>query len=76
MGQFTSENTSCYNENTVVDKAFDLGFISFDDHGKVLISSYLESPDVIGLKEDMAFSIMPDHRPYLRYHRGELFKGR
>ena len=59
-----------------LDKAFDLGFISFDDHGKVLISSYLESPDVIGLKEGMAFSIMPDHRPYLRYHRGELFKGR
>ncbi|CAK2057529.1 putative restriction endonuclease [Vibrio crassostreae] len=59
-----------------LDKAFDLGFISFDDHGKVLISSYLESPDVIGLKEDMAFSIMPDHRPYPRYHRGELFKGR
>ncbi|MFA0114590.1 HNH endonuclease [Vibrio sp. 10N.261.46.E11] len=59
-----------------LDKAFDLGFISFDDHGKVLISSYLESPDMIGLKEDMAFRIMPDHRPYLRYHRGELFKGR
>ena len=59
-----------------LDKAFDLGFISFDDYGKVMISSYLESPDVIGLKEDMAFSIMPAHRPYLRYHRGELFKGR
>ncbi|NOH84336.1 HNH endonuclease [Vibrio sp. 03-59-1] len=58
-----------------LDKAFDLGFISFDDHGKVLISSYLESPDVIGLKEDMSFNIMPDHKPYLRYHRGELFKG-
>ncbi|MCC5518808.1 HNH endonuclease [Vibrio splendidus] len=59
-----------------LDKAFDLGFISFDDYGKVMISSYLESPDVIGLKEDMAFSIMPAHRPYLRYHRCELFKGR
>lgn len=58
-----------------LDKAFDLGFISFDDHGKVLISSYLESPDVIGLEEDMSFNIMPDHKPYLRYHRGELFKG-
>ncbi|MGC9458868.1 HNH endonuclease [Vibrio genomosp. F10] len=58
-----------------LDKAFDLGFISFDDHGKVLISSYLESPDVIGLKEDMAFNIVAEHKPYLRYHRGELFKG-
>ncbi|WP_413110755.1 HNH endonuclease [Thaumasiovibrio sp. DFM-14] len=59
-----------------LDKAFDLGFISFDDHGKVLISRYLESPNVIGLKEDMSFSIKDNHKPYLRYHRGEIFKGR
>lgn len=59
-----------------IDKAFDLGFISFDDFGRVLISSYLESPDVIGLKEDMTFNIRAENRPYLCYHRGELFKGR
>ncbi|PMH46183.1 restriction endonuclease [Vibrio sp. 10N.286.49.B3] len=58
-----------------LDKAFDLGFISFNDNGKVLISSYLESPEVIGLKEDMQFNVMTEHKPYLRYHRGELFKG-
>lgn len=58
-----------------LDKAFDLGFISFNDSGKVLISKYLESPDVIGLREDMSFSIMREHKAYLRYHRGELFKG-
>ena len=27
-----------------LDKAFDLGFISFDDGGKVMISKYLERP--------------------------------
>lgn len=59
-----------------LDKAFDLGFISFDDHGKVLISDYLEAPEVIGLREDMSFSIKREHKPYLAHHRGELFKGR
>ena len=58
-----------------LDKAFDLGFISFDDSGKVLISHYLEAPDVLGLREDMSFNVMAEHKPYLRYHRGELFKG-
>jgi len=58
-----------------LDKAFDLGFISFDDSGKVLISHYLETPEVLGLREDMSFNVMAKHKPYLRYHRGELFKG-
>ncbi|WP_428773132.1 HNH endonuclease [Vibrio sp.] len=58
-----------------LDKAFDLGFISFDDSGKVLISSHLEAPEVLGLSDDMAFNILPEHKPYLGYHRGELFKG-
>ncbi|MCZ4295031.1 HNH endonuclease [Vibrio sinaloensis] len=59
-----------------LDKAFDLGFISFDDNGKVLISDYLEAPEVIGLRDDMSFRILREHKPYLAHHRGELFKGR
>ncbi|WGY46620.1 HNH endonuclease [Vibrio sp. ABG19] len=58
-----------------LDKAFDLGFISFDDNGKVLISEYLEAPEVIGLREDMSFRIIREHKPYLAHHRSELFKG-
>lgn len=58
-----------------LDKAFDLGFISFDDNGKVLISKYLERPDVLGLNEDMSFNVMTEHKKYLGYHRGVLFKG-
>ncbi len=58
-----------------LDKAFDLGFISFDNNGKVLISDYLETPEVIGLREDMSFRIMREHKPYLAHHRDTLFKG-
>lgn len=58
-----------------IDKAFDLGFISFDDGGKVMISKDLESPEVLGLDESMSFNIMREHKHYLGYHRGVLFKG-
>lgn len=58
-----------------LDKAFDIGFISFDDDGKVMISSHLEDPSVIGLREDMSFNLYPEHKSYLGYHRAELFKG-
>ncbi len=58
-----------------LDKAFDIGFMSFDDNGKVMISSQLEDPSVIGLREDMSFHVSPEHKSYLGYHRTELFKG-
>ncbi|MCL9777255.1 HNH endonuclease [Vibrio methylphosphonaticus] len=58
-----------------LDKAFDLGFISFDNQGKVMISKYLERPEVIGLHECMSFPIVNQHKPYLEHHRGMLFKG-
>lgn len=58
-----------------LDKAFDLGFISFNEKGKVMISKYLEAPEVIGLNESMSFDILPEHKPYLGHHRAEIFKG-
>ncbi|MCG9786481.1 HNH endonuclease [Vibrio mediterranei] len=58
-----------------LDKAFDLGFISFDNQGKVMISKYLEKPEVVGIHEAMSFQISSQHRRYLEHHRGVLFKG-
>jgi predicted restriction endonuclease len=57
-----------------LDKAFDLGFISFADSGKVMISSQLERPEVLGIKEGMAFQVWPEHRKYLDCHRKGLFR--
>ncbi|OCH21304.1 HNH endonuclease [Aliivibrio logei] len=58
-----------------LDKAFDLGFISFRESGELLISSQLEAPEVLGLKEGMAFSVHHHHHKYLAHHRAILFKG-
>ncbi len=57
-----------------LDKAFDLGFISFADTGQVMISSQLEKPDVLGIKEGMAFQVWPENRKYLDFHRSGLFR--
>ena len=57
-----------------VDKAFDLGFISFADSGRVMVSGQLERPDVLGIEEGMALQVKPEHRKYLDFHRGELFR--
>lgn len=57
-----------------LDKAFDLGFISFQDDGLIMISKHLEKPDVLGITEDMRINVCPEHRPFLDHHRYELFK--
>ncbi len=59
-----------------LDKAFDLGFVSFTGTGRVMISSQLEAPEVLGLQEGMAFAVQHEHKTYLDYHRGVLFRGK
>ncbi len=58
-----------------LDKAFDLGFISFQNSGKLMISSQLEAPEVLGLRDDMIFNVHREHKKYLDHHRKILFKG-
>lgn len=58
-----------------LDKAFDLGFVSFTDTGGLVISSQLEAPEVLGLQEGMTFAVEHEHKKYLDYHRGVLFRG-
>jgi len=57
-----------------LDKAFDLGFISFEDNGRLMISSQLERPEVLGIEEGMAFQVWPEHRKYLDFHRSGAFR--
>ncbi len=56
------------------DKLFDLGFISFDDNGKILISTFLISPDKLGIYSDTVIDIKDHNKKYLKYHRDEILK--
>ena len=58
------------------DKLFDLGFITFTDTGKILISNELDEVDrvYLNIAPDMNVSICEEMKPYLKYHRKNVFK--
>lgn len=55
-----------------LDAAFDKGFITFDNTGKVLVSTYLKESDakILGISSSLCLTrIDPKHKHYLKYHR-------
>jgi len=57
-----------------LDKAFDLGFISFDQSGNILISDELLEYEVLGISKNMSVLIKDKNKIYLNYHRLHIFK--
>jgi len=57
-----------------LDKAFDLGYISFTDKGEIKISEVIESSDVLGIRGDMRINLVKQHQEYLAYHREYVFE--
>ena len=74
------ERLSLYNGlllSPAVDACFDSGHISFDDDGRIMISSQLtvHDADALGIHSDMRLAkLEPDHRKYLAFHREHIFK--
>ena len=59
-----------------IDAAFDAGFISFDDEGRILVSNRLSEEDAraLGIHAEMRLSrIEEGHKKYLAYHRAHCF---
>ena len=57
-----------------LDKAFDLGYISFTDKGYIKSSEFIESPGILGVSETMKIDIANQHQDYLAYHREFVFE--
>ena len=60
-----------------IDKLLDRGLISFDDDGKILLSSELTNDDMraLALDKDMKMNrVEESHKTYLRYHRKMIFR--
>lgn len=57
-----------------LDKVFDLGFITFNEHGNIMISKELEEFESIGVSEAMNIPIEYHHQNYMTYHREVVFK--
>lgn len=54
-----------------LDRAFDRGYISFNDDGQILINGDLSSDqcNVLGIKQNMKVFIQDEHKKYLADHR-------
>lgn len=57
-----------------LDKAFDQGYITFSDTGKIQLSEQLETPDVLGVDQGMHIRLATQHQDYLAYHREQIYK--
>lgn len=56
------------------DKLFDLGFISFDDNGAIILSSQLSDLEKLAIDNNVVIDIKDGNRKYLKYHRENIFK--
>ena len=62
-----------------VDAAFDAGYISFDEKGKIITSPFLTNVDAYSLRITSRYKIKPkklteNHQKYLEYHRAHVLK--
>lgn len=57
-----------------LDKAFDMGYISFNERGNILISSIFDNIDTLGITSDMQINVKDKNKPYLEFHRTHIFK--
>ena len=62
-----------------IDSAFDSGYITFDDQGKILFSSVFVGSPAFQFHMNAKLRInqrlfCQEHRSYLEYHRSEIFK--
>ena len=58
------------------DKIFELGLISFEDNGKIIISSKLSNEDLtkLNINKDTVLNLKENHKKYIKYHRENKFK--
>lgn len=60
-----------------VDALFDKGYVSFDDEGKILISSYVSerNREILNCTTELSLKLSPQHLKYLAWHREHLYWG-
>ena len=57
-----------------IDRAFDKGRISFDQTGKILISSDFPEFQDFGLNFTLEIKVQEQHLPYFKYHRDYVYR--
>ncbi|WP_232729760.1 HNH endonuclease [Herbaspirillum huttiense] len=57
-----------------LDRAFDQGYISFEDSDQIIISTSLCEVATLGISANMRVNLHPEHLGYMQYHRQYRFK--
>jgi hypothetical protein len=57
-----------------LDRAFDLGYTTFDETGNIQISKMLKNPEQAGIWDSMQITLREEHQGCLEYHREYVFK--
>lgn len=59
-----------------LDKAFDKGFITFDEGGAIRLSPLFVDATKLGITPEMRIALEPEHEKYMVHHREEEFKSK
>ena len=59
-----------------LDKAFDSGYITFDPEGFVMLSPLLTEPEKLGISNGMRVLLVPQHTPFMEFHRANVFRAK
>ena len=57
-----------------LDRAFDRGFVSFDEEGGILLSPVLKAPSRLGISAGARVALTRRHYPYMSFHRQFVFR--
>lgn len=57
-----------------LDKVFDLGYISFNESGEILIHDDLEEHALLGVNPTLTVKLNEQHQEHMDYHRRVVFK--
>lgn len=57
-----------------IDKVFDLGFITFEEQGEIMLSSELHFANVLDISESMKINLSDRHQEYMDFHRKHVFE--
>jgi putative restriction endonuclease len=57
-----------------LDRAFELGYITFTEKGSLRASEFIETPRILGIHKKMRIKVVKQHLDYLAYHRESVFE--
>jgi len=59
-----------------LDKAFDRGFITFEEDGSIRLSPLLTEASKLGIHDGMKTTLTAEHEKYMAHHRTEEFRSK